>query len=207
MLRTVLAAVGAVLVVSAVTLPVIADDAPAGTPMRLRGTIDSLTGSDLSITTSDGSKIDVNLGPKFMLGAPTLVALKDVSTNEFVGAASMDSDKDLAKAVELQVFPEAFRGAGEGQYPWDLPNGNLMTNGTISQVTPQGDDRLIHLMYKGGEQDVLVSADTPVWTFNPTDNNDLVKGAYVVVGVRKLSDGSYVGDYGFVEKNGVKPAN
>ncbi|MBE7249512.1 MAG: metal ABC transporter permease, partial [Actinomycetospora chiangmaiensis] len=59
----------------------------------------------------------------------------------FIGTAAKAGAKpgDPPVALEVLIFPEALRGAGEGHYPWDrLPDGagsgpveTSMTNGTV----------------------------------------------------------------------------
>lgn len=192
-------------------LPALAQNPPPGTPARLRGTIDALNGNTLSITTREGEKIDVQLAENFRVNTPKPLTLDAIQDNSFIGAAAMEEDGKLV-ALEVLVFPEAARGAGEGHYPWDLEPGSNMTNATVGGVTPDANGMvLVHVSYKDGdatgEKDILVPADIPVWTFEPGTAADLVAGKYVFIGSRKLDDGTYTAGSVIVEKDGVKPPN
>jgi hypothetical protein len=59
-------------------------------------------------------------------------ALSDIKSNSYVGIATRTLPGGQLQAIEVLVFPEAIRGAGEGYYPWDLEQGSMMTNGTVT---------------------------------------------------------------------------
>ena len=179
----------------------------AGTPVRVRGTIEGVADQSLSIKTIEGDSVTIALPEQFPVGVPTRVVLKDVKADSYVGVAAVPADDGGLNALEMQIFPEAFRGAAEGHYSWDLAPDSNMTNGNLAEIIPQGNDRLVHVEYQGGSQDIVVPADTPVWTFELSDRSALMTGAYAVVGTRKLADGTYTGEFAFVEKDGVRPAN
>jgi hypothetical protein len=85
------------------------------------------------------------------------------------------------QAIEVLVFPEAARGAGEGHYPWDLQPGSMMTNATVGDMASTAQGRSLKLRYKGGEQTVLVPANVPVVTFKPADRTLIVPGARLLI--------------------------
>jgi hypothetical protein len=68
--------------------------------------------------------------------APVIVvekgAMSDIKDNSFVGITALAQPDGTIKAVEVHVFAEPLRGAGEGHYPWDLmPNGTT-TNAAVA---------------------------------------------------------------------------
>jgi hypothetical protein len=177
-----------------------------GAPAWLRGNIEALNGNVLSINTREGEKVDVTLAENFRVNYPTILSLNDLSDNSFVGAAAIEKDGKLV-ALQVLVFPEAIRGAGEGHHPWDLAPGSTMTSATVQEVRPEGEGRLIHVKYPDGEKEIFVPADIPVWTFHPGNASMLVPGAYVFIGARRLDNGSYAASSVIVEKDGVKLPN
>ena len=109
---------------------------------RVRGTVDKADGSTLTIKTEDGKTETVDVaGAKFAWVVPSsLDAIKD---GVFIGTAT--KGENPMTALEVVLFPEAMRGTGEGQYPWDeiadtTAGGgakvkSAMTNGTVKAET------------------------------------------------------------------------
>ena len=58
--------------------------------------------------------------------------LADIKPGTYVGIATRTGANGELQAIEVLVFPEAMRGAGEGHYAWDLEPGSMMTNGTVT---------------------------------------------------------------------------
>ena len=49
----------------------------------------------------------------------------------------------------MRIFPEALRGAGEGQFPWDLKPDTVMTNATAGTITKTPAGNVVQVSYKG----------------------------------------------------------
>jgi hypothetical protein len=80
-----------------------------------------------------------------------------------------------------------------------------MTNGTVTQVTKVSRDRVLHLQYKDGAQDVDVAPKTPIVTFVSGTPRLLKPGRAVVVFARKMPDGTYTAGALAVQRGEVKP--
>src|SRR5580704_14563677 len=85
--------------------------AQAPDTVRVRGTIESVDGSNLTVKARDGAELKIKLAGK---------AAADVKQGDFVGITAMPQPDGTQKAVEIHIFPEAARGTGEGHRPWDL---------------------------------------------------------------------------------------
>ena len=97
----------------------------------------------------------------------TLIAaadIGDIKPNSYIGTAAMPQKDGSLTAMEVQVFPEAMRGAGEGHRPYDLQPQSTMTNGTVGDVSGIS-GRSLTLKYKEGEKHVLVPPGTPIITY------------------------------------------
>jgi hypothetical protein len=57
----------------------------------------------------------------------------------------------------------AQRGAGEGQYPWDLKPDSVMTNATVGTITQAPQGNVIKVSYKGTESEYTVDPTTPIF--------------------------------------------
>lgn len=110
---------------------------------RVRGTIASVSGNTLTVTSRDGKAVQVMLGAgtKYAWVVPS--SLSDIKSGDFIGTATKGPSSHMV-ALEVVVFPNSMRGTGEGHYPWDmLPNTaasgggapavqSSMTNGTVA---------------------------------------------------------------------------
>jgi hypothetical protein len=174
-------------------------------PTRLRGTIASIDGKTVTIATREGSSVNVKLADNWTVALVAPLTVADIKQGSFVGVASMGSDADRT-ALEVLVFPEAMKGAGEGHYPWDLQPESMMTNATVSTVASAGDSQTLKLEYKGGgTQTIKVKPGTPIVTFLPGERSDAKVGAKVFVGAAKAADGTFSAGRLNVGKDGLTP--
>src|SRR5258708_4126070 len=97
-------------------------------PAKLRGTIAAIDAKDLSIATRDGSVVKLGLTDKTNIAAVKKADLGDIKAGTFIGTAAQPGSDGELEALEVVVFPEAMRGAGEGHYDWDLTPTSSMTN-------------------------------------------------------------------------------
>jgi len=194
--------------ISALTsvLPAIAADTPAPAPTRIRGTIDAFEGSTLAVTARDGTKLKIALAPGFTVGTLKKADLADIKPGDFIGSAAMKNKDGKLVALEVHIFPEAMRGTGEGQRPWDSGPDSSMTNATVGEVTSLSEGgRTLSLTYKGGQAVIEVPQDVPVVTFAPGDPSMLVPGRAVILFAAQQADGTLAAARVTVESGGVKP--
>jgi hypothetical protein len=175
------------------------------TPVRLRGTITAIDGKTVTITTRDGGTAVVKLADNWTVNLVVPASMADIKAGTFVGIASLGSDADRT-ALEVLVFPEAMRGAGEGHYDWDLQPKSMMTNATVATVAGLADGQTLKLDYKGGgTQTIKVKPGTPIVTFQPGERDDAKVGAKVFVVAQKAADGSMTAARLAVGKDGLTP--
>jgi Domain of unknown function (DUF5666) len=178
--------------------------AQAPQPMRLRATIDAVDGRNLSLTTRAGEKVTVSMAPDATVVSIVPVRLEDIKPGSFVGTAAMPQPDGTLRALEVHVFPESMRGAGEGHRPFDLQPQSTMTNGTVGTVTGSS-DRTLTITYAGGEKTVAVAANTPVVTYEPGSPALLVPGAHIILFGNQAPDGKVTATRISVGKNGLVP--
>src|SRR6516225_10242977 len=183
-----------------------AQNTPAeGTPTRIRGTVEKLDGQTLTVKSREGPQLTIALAPNFTVSAVVKKSLADIKTGDYVGAASLKGSDGKLHALEVLIFPEALRGTGEGERPWDLVPDSLMTNATVAGVASAAQGQVLKVTYKGGESEIIVASDTPVVTFAPGDASLLKPGATIFIGALKKADGSLSAARVNAEKDGVKP--
>jgi hypothetical protein len=186
-------------------VPALAQAPPAGTPTRIRGTVDKLDGHNLSVKTREGPVAAITLADNFTVRGVVKKSVADIKAGDYVGAASTKGTDGKLHAVEVLIFPEAMKGAAEGERPWDLVANSLMTNATVTGIASAAGGQALKVSYKGGESEVVVGPDVPIVTFVAGDASLLKPGAAVVVFALKTPDGSLTAAALAAEKDGVKP--
>jgi Domain of unknown function (DUF5666) len=185
----------------------VAASAWAQTPqVRVRGTIESVSGQTLSVKARDGSDMKIKLADNAPVRTVTKASLGDIKPGSFVGITAMPQPDGTQKAVEIHIFPEAMRGTGEGHRPWDLVPNSTMTNATVDTQVAVSDGQKLVLKYKDGDKTFVVPANVVVVTFAPASMSDLKPGAIIFVGgAAKEPDGTLDAPNITVGTNGVNP--
>lgn len=124
---TIIGAVCAVLLGSA---SVFAQDRP----VRVRGTIDQIDAGMMTVKSREGDTLRIKLADNGNVIALVKASLADIKPNSYVGSTAMPQPDGTWKAVEVHIFPEAMRGTGEGDRPYDYKPQSTMTNGTVNNV-------------------------------------------------------------------------
>jgi len=165
---------------------------PAPQRVRIRGTIEKVDGTTLTVKTREGQTVTLKLPDNVGVVATMKRSLSDIKVNDFVGVAAMPQGAGKPqRALEVLIFPEAMRGTGEGHYPWDLMPESTMTNAAVAETVTKVDGPTLTLKYKDGEQAIVVPPETPIVTFAPSDKGAFKPGAAIfVVAATKAEDGS-----------------
>jgi hypothetical protein len=179
--------------------------APATPPTRIRGTIASVAPDKLTINSRDGKKLEVALTDPLTVVTLKRVPLSSVAEGAYLGIASRSGPKDTRVALEVLVFPEAMRGAGAGNYPWDLQPGSMMTNAPVTGVATAKSGRDLTLTYQGGTATIHVPPKAPVVTFVAATAADLKPGRKVFLAARQDADGHWSTGRVTVGTKGVNP--
>lgn len=177
---------------------------------HLRGTIISAAPDKLTVKTSSGN-VSVTFDATTRISGVVPSSLDQIKSGTFVGIANMPGAK-TSRALEVVVFPDAMKGTGLGDYPWDLEpagtssgaktsamtNGTVkaasageakssaMTNGTVKSAS-SGQSLTLTVDYGKGEKTIVVPAGVPVVGMVPGDASKLVAGAHVFVATKKDS--------------------
>ncbi len=100
--------------------------------VRVRGTIEQVDGPVLTVKARDGATLKVKLTGDVKVVAMVKAQLPDIKPGSFVGSTAMPQADGHWQAVEVHIFPEAMRGTGEGDRPFDYRPKSTMTNGTVA---------------------------------------------------------------------------
>jgi hypothetical protein len=180
--------------------------AQAPDTVRVRGTIESVDGSNLTVKARDGAEMKVKLADNAAIRTVVGKTVADVKQGEFVGITAMPQPDGTQKAVEIHIFPEAARGTGEGHRPWDLMPGSTMTNANVDSEVAISDGKKLVLKYKDGDKTFIVPDNIKVVMFAPGSAADVKPGAKIfIVAAKKLPDGSLEAPGATVSSAGVDP--
>jgi len=191
-------------------------------PQKIAGVVVRQDATALQVRVDDGQLVVVAFGDQTRLSARSPATMAQIVTGTYLGTTAQPQPDGTLAAVEVHIFPESMRGAGEGHRPMDTP-GNAMTNATVSKLADDSKPRntmtnatvagvggsqsirRLTLTYPGGEKVVVVPPDTPIVMVEPADRALLVPGAHVVVYASRLPDGALNADRITVGKNGFVP--
>ena len=192
-------------VIGLFVMPAFAQAPPAGTPTRIRGTVDKLDGQNLTVKSRDGQSVPSRSRP--MSSVITLVkkTVADIKAGDYVASTGIKGTDGKIHAIEVRIFPEASRGVGDGQYPWDLKPDSIMTNATVGKVDQAPQGAVLHVTFKGGESEYTIGPDVPVLANGPGDISLLKPGVAVFVIALKSADGKLTSARIYAEKDGIKP--
>lgn len=187
-------------------LPALAQtSSPANPPVRIIGTIDKLDGDVLTVKTKDGDMATATLKADVAVWGMAKSALANIKPGDFVASGGIKGTDGKIHAVEVRIYPEALRGTGEGQRPWNAKPDGVMTNATVGAVRQTADGNVVHVTYKDGESEFVVAPDVPVSTYVAGDRGFLTAGLSVFAVAQRSPDGKLTIGRIYVERDGVKP--
>jgi hypothetical protein len=184
---------------------VAAAQAPADPVVRIRGTAEKVDGQNLTVKTSGGQTMTVRLADNYTVMGIAKASIADIGDGKYIGTTTVGERDGALVALEVHIFPEAMRGAGEGHRDWDLRPSSKMTNANVASVTSMGKDRVLMVQYKGGEKKILVPENAVIVSFTPAERSELKAGAHIFVIGQRQADGSLVAPRVNVGLNGQVP--
>jgi hypothetical protein len=219
---------GVVILLSAVVSQACSrESAPPTGPQRISGTVQSVSGQSLTVSTENGP-VSVPLSSATPVVRVVAADRSQITDSSFLGIGSEKQPDGSLRAVEITVFPESMRGTGEGNYAWNHPDvrgGGRMTNGTAGSMrmtngsvsnsrmtngrVTQAGSGSITLSYKDstsqGTQAITIPPDVPIVGLEPGQQTDLTPGAHVIVFATQGANGALSAARVLVGKNGLVP--
>jgi hypothetical protein len=197
-----------VLVTSLMAVSVLGSLAWAQQPptVRVRGTIEAVDGSLLTVKSREGADLKVRLADNVAVFGVAKIAISEIKQGSYIGVAAMPEPDGTQRALAVHIFPETQRGAAEGFRPWDLRPNSTMTNATVAETVAGTDGQKILVKYKDGEKNVVVPPDTPIVTFVAGDKSELKPGAKIIIfSATRKEDGTLEAARVNVGRDGLTP--
>jgi hypothetical protein len=174
--------------------------------VRLRGTIEKVDGSMLTVKSRDGAQVSLTLTGNAQVVSVVKASLADIKEGAFIGSGAMPQADGSQKALEVHIFAESQRGTGEGHRPWDGAPNSTMTNGTAGTAVTGVDGPTITVKYKDGEKKIVVGPDVPIVRYEVGNASELKPGAAITVTAAvKKPDGTFEAGRVNVGRDGVVP--
>jgi hypothetical protein len=192
-------------VIGFLTMSAFAQNPPATTPVRVAGTIEKLDGDNLTVKTKDDQAVTVTLNADAAIFGVEKRTLADIKPGDFLASGGVKGSDGKIHAIEVRIFPEALRGIGEGQRPWDVKPDGVMTNATVGNVSQSPEGGVVHVTYKDGQSEFTVGPAVPVLAYVAGDRGLLKPGAAVSTVAQKKPDGSLTTGRVTAQKDCVKP--
>jgi hypothetical protein len=175
---------------------------PAPPLSGVLGTVQSFTGSSLDVATPSGV-VHVRVTQPLATYKQTPSDLSHVTSNSYVGVASVRQADGTERAKHVIIFPEELRGAAAGSVLLDAPGAtthNRMTNGSVSRpavsnsrmtngTVQKGGSSTLVVRYQDGSKTFSVPAGVPV-TLVAKETVTLGAGDTVYAATEKLPDGT-----------------
>ena len=175
-------------------------------PVRVRGTIEKVDGSTLTVKARDGAMLTIKLADNFRVLGLIKIALADIKSGAYVGVSALPQPGGGLRALHVHRFLDAMRGVAEGHQPYDLGPQSTMTNATVAEVAAISGGQTLVLKYKDGEQKVFVGPDTPIVSYVPGDKSELKPGVHIMIfAAMKQPDGTFSTAGVTVGRDGLVP--
>ena len=148
---------------------------PAPPLAGVLGKVQSFTDSSLDVATPTGV-IHVKVTQPLATYKQIPSDLNHVTSNSYVGVASVQQADGTELAMQVIIFPKELRGAAEGSVLTDAPGATAhsrMTNGSVSKpavshsrmtngTVQKGDSSTLVVRYQDGSQTISIPSGVPV---------------------------------------------
>jgi hypothetical protein len=175
-------------------------------PMRVRGTIEDVSGGVYSVRTRDNTLVRLKLDPNAGVAAAVKSLLTDIRPGLYIGIAALPQPDGTLRALEAHIFDESMRGTAEGHRAWDLLPKSTMTNAVVHEIVSAVDGHAVTLRYADGQKQVLIPPGTTIVTYLPGTVAELKPGAAVFVpGATTQPDGTWMAQRVMVGRDVAPP--
>jgi len=175
---------------------------PAPPLAGVLGKVQSFTDSSLDVATPTGV-IHVKVTQPLATYKQIPSDLNHVTSNSYVGVASVQQADGTELAKQVIIFPKELRGAAEGSVLTDAPGATThsrMTNGSVSRpavshsrmtngTVQKGDSSTLVIRYQDGSQTISIPSGVPV-VMVAKEPVTVSAGDTVYAATEKLPDGT-----------------
>ena len=173
--------------------------------VRIRGPIQAVDGSTLTVKAGEAGDLKVKLADNVAVFGVVKASLADIKPGAFIGVGAAPQADGSQRAIQIMIFADVQRGTGEGHRPWDRPN-TTMTNATVDTTVAGIDGQVVTVKYKDGEKKIIVPPEAVIRAYMVGSKDELKPGANImIVRATKNPDGTFGADRVNVGRDGIMP--
>jgi hypothetical protein len=173
--------------------------------IHIHGVVQVFDGSTLTIKADSGKTMLVGIAPQTRIVRSRILTLSALKTGDYVATLSMQDAKGNLHVQSVRVLANSLSPADEGQYKLDANPSRIVTNGTVSAVSPAANTLSVTFHGAGsdgtapctgrvqpggtgctGNVDLLIARGVPIMAITNGDTSLFLPGA--VVSVSATSD-------------------
>ena len=174
------------LMVCAGTFPVAA--APSETIVMADGTIASVAGNSLTISTGSGPRV-VQVSPDTLILGRQATTLASIAPGDPMAVTSKRETDGSLTAISIVIFSsEVWARVRKGQ--WVMDSGSMMTNAVVMKYVDRVEGHTLYLKYSDGASAVNVPAGTDIHRLVSVRLRDLKPGMRITARGVGEADGS-----------------
>ena len=156
----------------------------------VKGTIQSMTKSELTLKRADGSSINIWFSDKTHVFQRGKAELSEIKPGDALGVTSVLSKDGTMTAKAITIFPSGLlKRIRNGQFPMGN-SGNIMTNAEVLRYALGVSGHTLKMKLAKGVSDIQVPDGTPIVRLKIMKTADLRVSSHVTVRGRRNPDGS-----------------
>ncbi len=154
------------------------------------GTVASINGDSVVLTTQNGDEKTVTLAPGTLVLGRVEASRDDIAVGQAMGVDAQRRPDGSLRAVVINIFtPELWKVVRKGQ--WPMESGDVMTNAVVTQAAVASMDAgSMTLKYQNITAVISLPADTKVNRLVTMQQDSLQPGVHVMVRGTAGNDGS-----------------
>src|SRR5260221_979543 len=87
--------------------------APANPPVRIRGTVEKIEGTNLTVKTNSGQSVTIKLADNYAVIGIAKAGPADLASGKFIGTTTLGERDGPLVGPQGDLFPKAIRGTAE----------------------------------------------------------------------------------------------
>src|SRR5215468_10296279 len=95
-------------------LPAGAQQAPQGTPTRIRGTVEKLDGQALTVKSREDQTVTIALADNVAVAYLVKKNVGDIKPGDFIASTGIKGTDGKLHAIEVRIFPSHFAASARG---------------------------------------------------------------------------------------------
>jgi hypothetical protein len=154
-------------------------------PMRVRGTVTSVSGNTVAVKATNGNEYQIQLGDQTRLTFAQPIPLSEIKPGDFLAVTSLKRTEGTLMAYDVRRFSKP---VNPGHRPFDNLPDQTMTNAAVAGMAKGVNGPELQLTYDGGSQKVVIANSAQISHLVPGERSQLVTGSYVSLLADKGAD-------------------